>query len=42
MRLCLTVEVESNDVAAAALAGWEFVRQMLTDLTATVVDDAAD
>ena len=42
MRLCPTVDAESNDVGAAALAGWEFVRQMLADLTATVVDDAAD
>lgn len=42
MRLCLTVDRESNTTAPAARAAWDFVRQMLTDLTGTVVEDAAD
>lgn len=36
------MDVEGNDSAPAALAAWQFVRQMLADLTTTVLDDAAD
>jgi hypothetical protein len=42
MRLCLTVDTVGNAFAPKTLESWQFVQQMLADLTRSVTEDAID